>query len=181
MQAADPVNMYAKIEGNGIKQFIKHSTHYRLLLGTRTLVHYNNGPSIEMVTKPQAVFYGYNHEEYKKKFLGVIEVDDLEKSTIECLDQLIDPHVSLPTIKKAAIFHCPHRGRMLYFYDQQGNQIDYTILHYHGSINIKSEENNIRLIKPHALLRQLEEVREYVPECSYLRSGYTEYWLEYDN
>lgn len=38
----------------------------------------------------------------------------------------------------------------------------------YGSIDLKSEAENERLPKPHALLQQLEEVRESIPQAWYL-------------
>lgn len=176
MQAAD-LDMHAKIEGD----IIPESTHYRLIPGTKNTVYLDhNSPRIQIVTESQAVFYGYDGE--KGRFLGVVKVKNFNQSTIRRLNRLIDSNVSLPTIKRAVIYPCSTRGRVLRFYDQQGDRIDFTILHYTGSRDIKfAERNNIRLIKPHKLLRQLKEVREYVPRSSRVGSGYRKCCVKYEN
>lgn len=163
MQAMDQPIELAQIESN----IIKLSTHYHLVQGKRISVLDHNAEPVEVVTKPQAFFYGYNCEEKKRNFLRSVEVDVLDKPTIECLNQRIDPNVKLPTITKASISHCLERGIVVRFYDQEDNEIDHTY-HYSGSADIKSEEDNIELIKPHALLQQLKEVKESVPLPWYL-------------
>lgn len=138
---------------------VKGATHYHLINGGTTRVHGSTPEPIEVYNRPSAFFYGYDRESRKSVFLGQVSVDKLDKPTVAQLDKLVDPSVTLPSIETAVITHCLKRGRCVVFSDKDGNVIDASC-RYNGSIDIRSAADNTRLIKPHALLTHLKEVKE---------------------
>ena len=144
---------------NGV---VKQATHYHLIKGGKTLVIGIAEQPVEVLKKPKACFYSYNPQQAENVFLGQVEVSVLDAQTIAGLDKLIDSEVTLPVIKRAVITHCIKRGRIISFYDENNSLID-SCARYYGSIDIKSAESDPRLIKPHHLLRDLEEVKELKP------------------
>jgi len=161
-----------------VKEIIPGATHYHLIRGGTP---YDRGQSpVTVYQNPRAFFYQYDAKQKENIFLGKVPVLNLDPKTIQKLDAYIDPSVKFPVLTKVIIVQCIKRGRWLKFYDENDNEID-SCTHYKGPLDIKSEEHNTRLIKPHYLLQHLRVVEEVNPVWwkALIWPGYKE-TLKYD-
>ncbi len=133
------MSLHSNIHSMKAKKVIRNATHYYLY----------------QANEPKASFWKFDNVQKKSQCLEDFEVKNIDEETVQQCNALLDPSCKLAAIKRAVI----NRNRVIMFFDQEGNVV-LKSTNYKGSIDIKSEANNLSLPKPHSLYDDLEEVKE---------------------